>query len=643
MMPVHIESDFPVPLPLGTKLQGRYQVMAVLGQGGFGITYKVEDATLNRVMAIKELYPWGIVNRKPGALTLLHVHENEFDGYVKRFMAEIQTLAKMPPHPNIVEVVTSFEENATAYFVMPYYEGETFEHYIKQNGGTLSETAVMNIMRPILEGLQVVHEHDLIHRDIKPQNIYIVHEENGGIRPLLLDFGAARSFKTERPLTRIFTPGFGAPEQIALNGQKQQGEWTDLYACAATIFYALTGVYYSDDSDKLWDLPDLSDALRRALVVTLTNDPKQRPQNIAEFLDKLTFPTILSNIMDNRKNLLPKDPLFEEVPPEKRPDSDSTKPFAPPNYLDEAFEPEEVSVTSYVPPAAVKETWAAPSPLDEEAKVQEALDPKMNYVLFLGPVDSGKTVIFSSLIYYLRTKGAEIGRLDLINKDRPSLLLFKELRDMYNQGRVMDRTTSDRLWKLRFTFSPLRGHGKVRPLSFTVLDASGEHLNNLDLTLNEFKLGLGSLLDDFIQKKIRICFVITIGYQQLGDQSRVALVDELVQYLKEKGMENHPLMFLVTQWDRTNTTKPDNLSALKQVIQKHMWPVFAPLEHQFPNAGFGYYTIGRVEENNGNQKPRVTSFTLKPAEALFYWIYQQFNGHPYDTPPDRPWWKKMLS
>lgn len=174
-------------LPSGYKLHW-YVIGSVIGKGGFGITYLALDTNLDQRVAIKEFLPVELATRSNDS----HVHPISVDhgdtyGWgLNRFVTEARTLAKFR-HPNVVRVMSVFEANSTAYMVMEYERGESLEKLLKAKK-IAGEAKLRSVVMPLMDGLKVVHEAGFIHRDIKPDNIYL--RENG--TPVLLDFGSAR-------------------------------------------------------------------------------------------------------------------------------------------------------------------------------------------------------------------------------------------------------------------------------------------------------------------------------------------------------------------------------------------------------------------------------------------------------------------
>ena len=183
-------------LKLGHKILW-YEIKEILGQGGFGITYLAYDPNLDKNVAIKEYLPIEIAVRE-GNFSVHPVTEDYDKKYswgLERFISEARTLAKFE-HPNVVRVLSVTEENNTAYMVMAYEEGQSLKEKL-QGRKTLEETEILKILFPILSGLEIVHKAGFIHRDIKPDNIFI--RKDGS--PVLLDFGSARQALGEETKT----------------------------------------------------------------------------------------------------------------------------------------------------------------------------------------------------------------------------------------------------------------------------------------------------------------------------------------------------------------------------------------------------------------------------------------------------------
>jgi len=241
------EVDF-VALPPGQKI-GRYEITAILGQGGFGITYRATDSQLGREVAIKEYLPSALAIRQDGVTVLPRSTKmaDDFTWGRQRFVDEGRTLATLQRAPAIVRVFDFLETNGTAYIVMELAPGHTLEDRLK-GGKTLSPAEIDKILWPLLDGLEQVHATGFLHRDIKPANILL--DEAGN--PTLIDFGASRAAMAGRTtaMTAIFTPGYAAAEQFT---SLKQGPWTDIYGLSATLYHAITGGPPASAFDRMLD------------------------------------------------------------------------------------------------------------------------------------------------------------------------------------------------------------------------------------------------------------------------------------------------------------------------------------------------------------------------------------------------------
>ena len=258
--------NYPHQLPLGTVLKGQYTVGKVLGQGGFGITYIGWDTALEAPVAIKEYYPNNFVSRD-SSQTLDVVctgqrAEEVFRQNRDRFLREAKILAKLSSVPGIVRVHSLFSENNTAYIVMEYVEGIDLKHYIRVRNRCLTVPEVLSVMAPIMKALSKVHDAELVHRDISPDNIMILPDGSAK----LLDFGAAR-------------------EVVDADVHKDLPQSTEaiLKHGFATMFYCLTGKVPNSAPERVmgddnirWDqVAGLTrvqmDALDRAMAILPEN------------------------------------------------------------------------------------------------------------------------------------------------------------------------------------------------------------------------------------------------------------------------------------------------------------------------------------------------------------------------------------
>lgn len=226
-------------LPEGVKI-GNFCIERVLGSGGFGITYQATDISLERPVVIKENFPRGAAKRDEETYCLSpcdNYCEENFRWSLNNFLREARILAALD-HPHIVRVLSTFETLGTAYFVMPHIDGASLGHLISKREGKgqiFTQEEILGLTTRLLEALGYMHERNIFHRDIKPDNVLISHD---GL-PTLIDFGSARPVNTDVPRTVIETHGFSPPEQAFSRGD--QGPWSDLYSLAALIHKMLVG------------------------------------------------------------------------------------------------------------------------------------------------------------------------------------------------------------------------------------------------------------------------------------------------------------------------------------------------------------------------------------------------------------------
>lgn len=260
----------PLPcLPLGTKLHNQYVLGRMLGHGGFGITYLAWDSKLDTPMAIKEYWPREHGQRATDGMSFSCYHDSAdlFAYGLNKFIEEAHHLARFGEHPGIVTVHNQFEANGLAYMVMQYVEGLDLTHYLQQQpNNRLSPDIAFNLMIPVLDGLRAMHQIDLLHRDISPDNIFVTKTR----RIILLDFGAAKDSFSNHSQSQIaiHRPGYSPIEQYQSKGE--QGPWTDIYAAAATLYKLITGDTPPNAMDRLAE-----DRLQSPSQLGFTINPRQ--------------------------------------------------------------------------------------------------------------------------------------------------------------------------------------------------------------------------------------------------------------------------------------------------------------------------------------------------------------------------------
>ncbi len=293
-------------LPPGTILRQRYIIGISIGLGGFGITYKAFDASLGMVVAVKEFYPAGLVNRAGGQLKVgifSGEKEVEFKRQLARFLEEARNMALFSKEQDIVNVYDFFEENQTAYIIMEYVDAPLLKDRLKQGRFPVEEAN--GYMLALLDALAKVHGHNIIHKDISPDNIFLT----GPNTIKLFDFGAAKLQGTESERTEavVVKPGYTPPEQYS--SKNAQGSTMDIYALGAVFYEMVTGEKPSDARDRTVrdDVKKLrefgvktDDYLERIIFKAIALDPQLRFQTAEEFKNAL---------VNRTKELLPEEVL----------------------------------------------------------------------------------------------------------------------------------------------------------------------------------------------------------------------------------------------------------------------------------------------------------------------------------------------
>ena len=291
-------------LPVGsTLMQGKYRIVAVLGQGGFGITYKGEHTMLGTTVAIKEFFMKGACERDENSTHVTTSQSNSelASRFRTKFLKEAKTLAALK-HPNIIRVFDVFEDNGTAYYVMDYIEGNNLSDIV-EGKGRLSEPLALKYIRQVANALNYLHQKKLLHLDVKPANILL--DKNTG-NAILIDFGVSKQYDQDGQQTSTTPPaiskGYSPVEQYAQGSNvKTFSPATDIYSLAATLYKLVTGNtppesnLLLNEDEQLPPYPsNVSETTRNAIAECLQTR-KKRPQSISEFLQLLDSEPI-SNI-----------------------------------------------------------------------------------------------------------------------------------------------------------------------------------------------------------------------------------------------------------------------------------------------------------------------------------------------------------
>jgi serine/threonine protein kinase len=266
---------------IGTVLSGRYRLEAKLGSGGMSTVYLARDTTLDRPVAVK----------------VMHREMSEQADQLERFRQEARAVAKLS-HPNVVSVIDAGQDGGYPYIVFEYVEGETLKARINRIGALDVQEALAYAIE-IARGLTVAHARQLVHRDIKPQNVLIDAEG----RAKLTDFGISRQLEQDGMTATgrvLGTTDYVAPEQAMGRGTDQR---SDIYSLGVVLYEMFTGeVPFAADSqvgvamkhvnEELPDVqavrPELSAASALVVERATAKDPAQRYADIGEMIDDLS-------------------------------------------------------------------------------------------------------------------------------------------------------------------------------------------------------------------------------------------------------------------------------------------------------------------------------------------------------------------
>jgi len=335
-------------LPKGTRLAD-FEIIGVIGEGGFGIVYFAFDRSLRRMVAIKEYMPGAFAGRGPDKKVVVRSqrHRETFTIGLKSFIKEARLLAQFD-HPALIKVYRFWEQNNTAYMAMRYYEGRTLKSVVQNSPAQVTEAWLKSMLKPMLEALDAMYRVQILHRDISPDNIMI--QKSG--EAVLLDFGAARQIIGDmtHSLTVILKPGYAPIEQYADDALMKQGPWTDIYSLSAVIYFAIVKSAPPTSVARMIKDPILclqdgeysgfSKEFLAAIDKGLAVKPDDRPQSIEEFRKLLDLELSVPMPMPDNEATAP---VAFRLPNRKKPGDEPTigderrarkRPAVPPSVLD---------------------------------------------------------------------------------------------------------------------------------------------------------------------------------------------------------------------------------------------------------------------------------------------------------------------
>lgn len=290
----------PNELPVGHVLRG-YKILKNIGEGGFGLTYLAEEKALERKVVLKENFPGTLCHREKGTLDVVlsspERGDDTFQWAHNNFMREARLLAALD-HPNIAKVYSFFTAHRTSYYVMEHIDGKSLADAVNDyvtHGRTVPQEALLGLMIRMLDALDYLHSRQILHRDIKADNILI----NKRGMPILIDFGAAREGFGDPDSSVVESVGFSPPEQSSADGN--MGPWTDLYAFGATLYYVFTRQPLSgcrqrelyDSTEPIAEHPELSKLYDRRILESIDRSIRlaitERYQSAADWIADLNI------------------------------------------------------------------------------------------------------------------------------------------------------------------------------------------------------------------------------------------------------------------------------------------------------------------------------------------------------------------
>ncbi|MEP7296368.1 MAG: serine/threonine-protein kinase [Burkholderiales bacterium] len=364
-------------LPHGTRF-GEFEIIRVLGVGGFGVVYLANDYSLERQVALKEYMPASLAVRGEGARIEVR-SESLHDTYavgLRSFINEARLLARFD-HPSLVKVYRFWEDNGTAYMVMPYLQGITLRDTRRAMANPPDEAWIRGVLDPMLDALEQLHNEGVFHRDVAPDNILL--PDSGGT-PILLDFGAARRVISDRTqsLTAILKPSYAPIEQYADVANMRQGPWTDIYALGAVMHYLLFGVppapatarAVQDDAEQIEQrvIAGVSPRFMSLVAWMLGVRPLERPQNVATMRAALRGEIEIPSRVHHGITMPTDNALLSASTPSAFPPTRIEAPFEPtlrvegaysaPTRLDTAHQPTRLD-TAHQPTLVMSPTMGA--------------------------------------------------------------------------------------------------------------------------------------------------------------------------------------------------------------------------------------------------------------------------------------------
>ena len=442
-------------LPTGTRLSDRYVVESIIGAGGFGITYLARHEALGKPYAIKEHFPRQFAFRDGQSATVKPSDAPTFRWTLDRFLQEGRSLARCR-HPSIVGVADVFEAYGTAYMVLEFEDGHSLGRWLEHLGRPPTQDEIDNILVPLLDALAYLHSHDMLHRDIAPDNIMI--RRNG--KPCLIDFGAARQAIAERSqvMSAIVKAGYSPPEQYTTAG-RAQGPWTDIYALSGTVYRALTGNRPVEATERQIEdeLLPIAEAIQypedyrpeflEAIDAGLRLRPSERPQSVAQWHDMLALPGSVPSYLPGGQVEPPSSPSSGSGGP-RRPESPSRPASAPRSGQRSGAPLAAMDAAGATPPLAGSVPDTGPGPVTI-ARVAKERDTRLGRTLVFVVAGAAVLLFGSNFLGAWETPGQREARIERERKQAGPIKQTEDRQLQLLKEQAAERERAERLARER--------------------------------------------------------------------------------------------------------------------------------------------------------------------------------------------------
>ena len=450
--------------PGSTLQNGEYQIQRKLGQGGFGITYLALQRSLNRKVVIKEFFMDGYCSREEHThrMTLATGSDPQLvSSYYDKFLKEARHIAQLE-HPNIVSIISVFEENNTAYYVMKYAPNGSLEGKVCREGH-LSEAEATRYILKVAKALRFVHQHKMTHLDVKPANILLSENDE----PLLIDFGLSKQYDYSTGKATSHTPlgisnGYAPIEQYDPEAAGNFSPEMDIYSLGATFFNLLTGItpqhasIWANNGIPVQELHAKNVSQRAISVIFQAMEPLRK--------DRL-------HDMDSFINLLEKEP--EQEPSEQPAKQQFSQPYTVQTIIREGTAP--AAVVQHKEQGGVQ---PQPQPKQSHAPV---LEKKRTYWAGLG-VALSVIVVIVGTVFMMNIKKAGGG--SDISADSSSITADTSVTEVWTNEAMTFEANG-----VSFTMIPVEGGTFTMGATSEMTEPFDDETPTHQVTLSSYYIG----------------------------------------------------------------------------------------------------------------------------------------------------------